>query len=124
LVQSGRLLVLGDLNTMGLQFPKKRAADERVSEAEEVEALGKFGSPVAVGMITKSHDETFNNGRLVSNLDHVLSSSNVRFKSLGTRPDGVTFQVRVVGWNQLTGTARKNYIDNLSDHSALYVEVV
>ena len=67
-------------------------------------------------------DATFNNGTLVSDLDHTLASTNLQLTKLGQRPDSTDFFVRVRGWLQLTGAARKDFIDNISDHCSIFVE--
>jgi hypothetical protein len=119
----GRLLVLGDLNTMGLQFPKKNLASQLVNTAKELTALSAFAAKAAMTLPAKSHDATFNNGNLVSDLDHALASTNLQLTKLGQRPDGTDFRVRVRGWQQLAGAARKDFIDNISDHCSVLVEV-
>ena len=55
-----------------------------------------------------------------ADLDHVIASKNLNFQTW--EPDGA--EAHVQGWNQLTGRDRANYLFNLSDHSALYAEIV
>lgn len=119
----GRLIVLGDLNTMGLLYPTRRKAHRRVTEDEEIEALDSAGGKVAMSLLAKEFDVTYNNGKLTSNVDHVLASDNLTFVQKGTKDSGEPFYVSVRGWQQLAGNARKAFIDNISDHCSLLVEV-
>lgn len=109
----GRLLVMGDLNTMGLWFPTRRRSDLRVSAEDEITALGKESSKVGMSLIPKDADKTFNNGRFISDLDHVLASDNL----------SIAEPVAVRGWNQLNGAAQKKFIKEVSDHSSLLITV-
>ena len=47
---------------------------------------------------------------------------NLHFADFGTRA-GEPYQVRVRGWNQLSGQERWDFISTVSDHSALYAEI-
>jgi endonuclease/exonuclease/phosphatase family metal-dependent hydrolase len=118
-----RFVVLGDLNTMGLQFPSRRKSDTRVSEAGEIEALAGFAKRRGMLLLRKEFPHTFNNGKLVSDLDHVLASDNIPFRELG-QVEGEPFHVRVTGWQQLEGDARETFIETISDHCSLYCEVL
>ena len=117
--EGSRFLVMGDLNTMG--------NGRGVSGSREVSNLERKASENDMHLFNKSHDLTFsqrdNGGRLESNLDHVLGS-RIDLKRQGTR-NGASYHVRVYGWNQLQNDrqALHAFEDDLSDHSALYVEV-
>lgn len=124
----GRFIVLGDLNTMGLFYPTRRKTDRIVTGAEEIEALGKASAKVKMSMLTKDFPNTFNNGKtgskqLISDLDHVLASDEIPLKALGTLGNGDDFFVSVRGWQQLSGSARNKFINDISDHCSLYIEV-
>ncbi len=126
--RKGRLMVLGDLNTMGLFYPTRRKADRIVTGAKEVEALGQASAKVNMSILAKEFPNTFNNGKtgsrqLISDLDHVLASDEIPIKALGTLSDGSDYFVGVRGWQQLSGTARTKFIDEISDHCSLYMEV-
>lgn len=60
-----RLLVLGDFNTMGLSFPGRKKADQRVAATEELAALATH----AATYWSPTYGE--------SNLDHVLASNDL-----------------------------------------------
>jgi hypothetical protein len=118
-----KFVVLGDLNTMGLRFPLQKKADTRISETDEVQALEAIARTQNMILLRKEFTQTFNNGRLTSNLDHVLATDNMAFSQLGLA-QGEPFFVRVTGWQQLQGEARKKFIDTISDHCSLYCEIV
>ena len=117
----GHLIVLGDLNTMGLQFPKPKKTDARVSEADEINALGLLGGECDMRLLAKEFSVTFNNLKEQSDLDHILASNDLKFTEFVTNEK--KFHVKVSGWQQLKGEARKEFIQTISDHCSLYCEV-
>jgi len=119
----GRLIVLGDLNTMGLSFPTRRKSDLRVSADQEIKALNDAGGKIGMSLLPKEFSQTFNNGTLLSDLDHVLASDNLTFTEQGATSNGNPFVVNVRGWQQLSGAARKKFIAEISDHCSLFVEI-
>ena len=123
--KGSRLLVMGDLNTMG--------NGRRLKGHHEVANLKRDAKANGMVLMTKEHDLTFGQGpardRLESNLDHVLTS-RLQLRSLGYRENRGAggrerYRVAVRGWNQLKGDrlALRRFEKNLSDHSTLYVEV-
>ncbi|MEM9075461.1 MAG: endonuclease/exonuclease/phosphatase family protein [Bacteroidota bacterium] len=120
---NARLIVLGDVNTMGLSFPTRRKSDLRVSSKEEIEILDKVARKSNMKLLQKDEDLTFNNLRLTSDLDHVVASQNLVLKDFATDAQN-PIHVMVRGWNQLSGNDRENFIENVSDHSSLTIHVV
>ena len=125
---NGRLVVLGDLNTMGLFYPTRRRSDQLVTGAEEIKALNKSSAKVEMSIVAKEFSDTFNNGKtgsrkLISDLDHVIISDEIQLNSLGTLADGSDWFVNVKGWQQLSGNAQKKFIDDISDHCSLLIEI-
>ncbi len=119
-----RLIALGDMNTMGLRFPGQTKKYTRVPEDEEIAILAAVAQQEGMTRLPKEFEKTYNNGRVTSNLDHVLATTNLAFNPLGKDADGKTFYVRVTGWQQLSGAARKTFINTISDHCSLYCEVM
>ncbi len=117
----GRLIVLGDLNTMGLQYPAPKKSNERVAEGDEIAALGLLAADSNMRVLGKEFDKTFNNLKLRSDLDHILATNNLGFTEF--KSGAKKFEVKVTGWQQLKGEARKDFIRNISDHCSLYCEV-
>lgn len=122
-----RLVVIGDLNTMGLQYPTRRKADLIVDGAKEITALGNSAQKNSMALVSKSHNRTWRKlGRdWESDLDHVMASDVVNFKTLGQRTsDGMDFQVLVNGWIDKKPADREKFIKDLSDHCALSFELI
>lgn len=121
-----RLIVMGDLNTMGLQYPTRRKSDLIVSGESEITALEGFAESAKMARLEKSHDETWKKfGRnWRSDLDHVLASDLMKFEVLGQRDlDGKDFTVSVDGWVGKSKGQSEKFIEKLSDHCSVTVEV-
>lgn len=128
-----RLIILGDLNTMGLKFPKSLVAHEIQSNEDEINGLAYLAEKAyrsgfnGMKFAIKKHDLTFSNknDRLQSNLDHVLISDGIQLDDLGTRPsDSLPFQVSVNGWiDKPTVALRNQFIADYSDHCSLFLKV-
>ncbi|UCV26825.1 endonuclease/exonuclease/phosphatase family protein [Ferribacterium limneticum] len=121
--EEGQFVVTGDLNTMGLTFPRPAKKNLVVAAEREIAALGEAAASANMTLLSKEHGATFNNGTLESDLDHVLVSQGLAVKAQGKRPDGSAYQVGVRGWQQLSGPARAEFIAKVSDHCALVFEV-
>ncbi len=106
-----RLIVMGDLNTMG----KKNGP----SGADEIASLQHQAAQHNMRMLQKSHEFTWSGGATKSNLDHVLASNDLQFQM----QQPVPAEVLVDGWVNRTGKARTNFVKNISDHCLLYAEV-
>ncbi|MFH2049269.1 MAG: endonuclease/exonuclease/phosphatase family protein [bacterium] len=115
---SSKYLFTGDLNTMGLEYPYNKDIE---AELELKRLKGRAGF-YKMNILTKNQPYTFFNGSgsniPKSNLDHVVASSNMKFKQF----NGCDVSVR--GWvDQATDAQKDNWIKNYSDHSLLYMEV-
>ena len=117
-------LFLGDLNTMGLDYPYQKDIDV-LTELKKWDA--RASQYYDMRRLAKTHDASWSNGSGSSipdsNLDHVYAANHLKFK-LFTRPDGTKAEVDVRGWaNQTTAAAKDKWIKDFSDHSLLYLEV-
>lgn len=111
-----RLIVAGDLNTMGMNYPGSRRSDERVSQTEEIEAVGKLAKKAGMELLEKNHNLTWHSSSRTwtSDLDHVIASDAVDIRG----------PVRVEGWvDATTATARKRWVRDYSDHASLMFNV-
>lgn len=111
---AARLIVLGDLNTMGLAYPTDVVANRRIKAEQEIGELGRFAG---LQRASKSHPHTWKGGAGKSDLDHVLFSAG-----LALVPLGAAFEVRVTGWVDLAGAAQREFLATMSDHSLLIGE--
>ena len=121
---NARLVVLGDLNTMGRA---KTSTLPTIRADEEIDALEQDALAAGMRLLSKSHEKTWSNksGSKKSDLDHVIASDDLDFSEFYFVGDPVSiFEIEVYGWNNLTGNARKSWIENISDHCALVGEVI
>lgn len=113
-----RLLVLGDLNTMGR---RARGGMPGISAAEEILNLSNDATSAGMRLESKDHPHTWADvdasGRIErrSNLDHVISSASLTLQDLG---GGNAVNVR--GWVDAEDDAgRHDFVENISDHCSV-----
>lgn len=110
-------LFMGDLNTMGMEYPFQK----NVSADTEIKKLEKDSGKVKMRRLKKASEHTWFNGSRSSlppsALDHVVAAEHLKFKKFGTA------EVDLRGWPQLSGSARDQWIKDYSDHALLYLEV-
>lgn len=110
-------MFLGDLNTMGMKYPFNKSIDATV----ELQKLDKGAQKVKMRRLTKNKPNTWWNGPGTSlppsNLDHVVASDQLQFKSFA----GADVDVR--GWPALPTGQQGDWIKRFSDHGLLYMEV-
>ncbi len=123
MASKSNLVVLGDFNTMGMQYPKKSQKNPAFSGLAEIDAVGIFAAKSNMVLLEKEHDATWTSTTMTSDLDHVLASDHLMVANAGNKPDGTPFQVRVSGWQELSGSAKKTFVDTISDHCSLYIEI-
>ena len=112
-------IFMGDLNTMGLDYPYKEHDIPAAAEIKELERRTKYRQ---MRILTKTAPFTWSNGSKStyppSNLDHVVAADHLKFKKLGGA------EVAVRGWPELGTDAKKDaWIEKYSDHGLLYFEV-
>ena len=119
-----RLVVLGDLNTMG----RKKLSDVKptVSKKTEVEDLEKEAEEFGMQVLKKSHDLTYRSlgGSLRGDLDHVIASKDLEFEEFSdaSTPNN-PYKIQVKGWIELDGAEQDNFIEFVSDHCIIYGEI-
>ena len=118
-----RFIALGDMNTMGR---KKTNTKKTIPAKDEVEKLKEDALKKGMRVLQKSHEKSWSNssGSMKGELDHVIASNDLSFQTFQFVGEPGTFQIEVDGWVNLTGTARRNFIENISDHSLLFGEVL
>ncbi len=119
--QKANFVALGDVNTMGMKAQYNNVSD--MTGAEELGFVDNRMNASVNGMrrLPKTHENTWWNGSDdwdPSSLDHVFAADHLQFKSFGNA------EIEVVGWvNKSTKQAKRNWIDQFSDHSLLYGEI-
>lgn len=119
-------LFLGDLNAMGLDYvygreqpSGKKLLHAKVSAEQEIEHLAFEAAKNGMRLLSKTADRTWGKASGArSNLDHVVASDQLQFKSLGGKDVGVR------GWPELESEAEQGkWIKRYSDHALLSFEV-
>ena len=117
---TAKLVVLGDLNTMGLKAPYNDISDITIDQ--EILFLEKRFKRVSLDRLQKTHEDSWWNGSEnyePSKLDHVFADESLHFKDFGNGA-----KVKVIGWPELaTRQEQLQWIDEFSDHALLYGEV-
>jgi endonuclease/exonuclease/phosphatase family metal-dependent hydrolase len=108
-------IVLGDMNTMGMNYEGK---EHDIPHPEEVRIVKTRFGRRKMRALAKSHTATFNNGSgskfPESDLDHVFAAKHMTF----TKKNG--HEVIVGGWAALDSTAKRDkWIEEFSDHAPL-----
>jgi len=122
---AARYMLLGDLNTMGLDYvygrdpaAPKKLLHARVPAEHEIERLRHLAGEAGMRLLDKNAEATwYGSASKRSNLDHVVASDNVTFKQFG----GAEVDVR--GWPKLPADEQAGWSKKYSDHALLYFEV-
>ncbi len=116
------LLVMGDLNTVGMNL---KFSDRDWAADEELERYDRFFDHHARSMrrLAKTHDNTLWGGSVSSfapaNVDNVYASDTLQFRTF----DGGS-EILVRGWPELGTVAEQDtWIAQFSDHALSYGEV-
>lgn len=119
-------LFLGDLNTMGMDYP----FDRDIFSETELRKWDTWASRYyGMRRLEKSYDKTWNGGSSSSiessDLDHVFAAKHLKFKQFKFKKDNnIDVDVDVRGWiDKQTVQSQDNWIKKHSDHSLLYFEV-
>lgn len=117
-------IFLGDLNTMGMEYPFENdiVAEHEIQKWDEA-AKNTYG----MRRLSKTMEETWSSlstsklGR--SNLDHVYAAEHLNFKKF-TNQDDVQVEIDMRGWvNENTDAEKDTWIKTYSDHSLMYFEL-
>ncbi len=114
-------LFIGDLNTMGLNYPYKQHDIAAEAEIHELERRAKHHSK-KMRLLPKAAPFTWSpkTGSTLeqANLDHVVAADHLNFTSFG---EGL---VDVRGWPQTTTDSERDlWLERYSDHALLYFEI-
>lgn len=117
-------IFLGDLNSMGLEYP-----GHNIPSTDELQKWDKEAKKAKYKMrrLPKTHANSWSNGSSSSipdsALDHVFAADHLTFKTFAAA-DGSQAEVAVRGWTDAaTPAAKDKWIKDHSDHSLLYFEV-
>lgn len=119
---AANFIVVGDMNTMGLDYGGKNFD---ISSADEINQITSKFNRRGMKMLKKSHPDTFNNGSISkyepSALDHVFAAKHLRFDDM----DNNGAEVLVGGWAQKNTEAEQDkWIAQYSDHAPIVLKLV
>ena len=119
--KTSNYIFVGDLNTMGLDYPYSKHDIPAEEEIHELKRRAKHHSK-KMRVLEKNADATWCGGSgskyPPSNLDHVVAADHLSFRQFG----GAEVDVR--GWPQeATKAARDKWTKKYSDHALLYFEL-
>lgn len=124
-VGTAKYIFVGDLNSMGMDYPFDRA----ITATLELRKWDREAAKARIRMrrLPKTHLNTWSNGSTSSipdsALDHVYASQQLAFRGF-TAADGTDAEVSVRGWATEPDDAKKDkWIKDFSDHCLLYFEV-
>jgi len=115
-------MFMGDMNVMGLDYVYGKDGGnllhDRVTAENELAALAYRAGKADMRVLTKTVDFTWHgDGKLRSNLDHVVASDQLQFEQI----DGKDVKVR--GWPEKPEAEQEKWVEKYSDHALLYFEV-
>ncbi|HEY4682717.1 MAG TPA: endonuclease/exonuclease/phosphatase family protein [Candidatus Acidoferrales bacterium] len=113
-----KFLFLGDLNTMGMEYPFQKD----ISPTLELQKLDREAAKAKMRRLTKNREYTWSNGPQSkmppANLDHVVASEQLRLRPFGGK------DIEVRGWPaEATAERQADWIRKFSDHALLFLEV-
>lgn len=113
-----KFLFLGDLNTMGMEYP----FDREIVADIEMKKLDRGAKKGKMRRLSKNKPHTWWNGPKgqfpPGDLDHVIASDHLKFKQFA----GADIDVR--GWPNETDSAKQaEWISKYSDHALLFLQV-
>jgi hypothetical protein len=121
---AGKLVAMGDLNTMG----RSRSGDfQSITGAKEIEDLSRDAEDHEMGLLPKTHSNTWRKGPsdpdFESNLDHGIATTNITFEQIENVTSSTPAEVSVDGWNHLHGEDRDEFSENISDHCSILCKI-
>ena len=135
--QKVNFIILGDLNTMGLNYPRPYKKDEIVKTGNELDYLDfwanrKSGSKrheklkPNVRRLTKPAGTYYNKTHGISDLDHIIASNHLKFTPQKNYFENIHHEIKLDGWRKYL--KKKNllekYTEEISDHCLLYCELI
>jgi exonuclease III len=129
-------IILGDLNTMGLKYPRPYQSDKIVETPEELEYLDFYSNrsggtkgykkvKPALRRLTKPAGTYYSKSYGISDLDHIIASDHLQFVGQSNYGEPNSMDIKLDGWRKHLGNQAEieKYIEEISDHCLLYCEL-
>lgn len=126
-------MILGDLNTMGLKYPKPYKSDQIADTLTEVEYIdyesqrkGKHNRRPHMRRLTKPTGTHFSTTYGITDLDHIIAAEHLRFKPVQNFGEVGEFEVLLDGWRRFYDdpVRMRKYAAEVSDHCLLVSELL
>ena len=124
-------VILGDLNTMGLKYPKQIIADRIADTDREIDyidqsqRIGRYGRQPRMRRLKKPVGTHLSTRYGIADLDHIIASEHLNFKSQQNFGENGNFEVLLYGWRQFTDKQEKiKFAKEISDHCLLLCELI
>jgi hypothetical protein len=121
---SANYIFLGDLNTMGMEYPYYEDIDTDIELRKWDERARRYYDMIR---LSKTYDETWYGGSDSSippgRLDHVSAAEHLKFTTFKDE-NNEDREIQVTGWvDKQTDVEKDEWADEYSDHALLYFEV-
>jgi hypothetical protein len=125
-------MILGDLNTMGLKYPKQIKSDIIAHMDHEIEYIdyesmkkGRYKLKPKMRRLRKPIGTHFSTRYGISDLDHIIVSDHLKFKKQNNIGEAEDFEVLLDGWRRFPDdySKRKEFADKISDHCLLLCDL-
>lgn len=128
-------IALGDFNTMGLKYPRQVKSNLIAKTLTELDYIkiesnkkgeGKYEGLIPdLRLLTKPAGTHFGKSTGISDLDHILCSSHLKFKLQSNYSTTKKSEIRLDGWRQFSGNkpSLEKFADEVSDHCLMYCEL-
>jgi exonuclease III len=124
-------MILGDLNTMGLKYPRKRKADEIANTDKELAFIDQERRRLSRGVnprmrrLHKPEGTHLSKRYGISDLDHIIAADHLQFLPQTDARVSGQFEVKLGGWRDSPpGPQEEDYAERVSDHCFLFCELV
>jgi hypothetical protein len=129
-------MILGDLNTMGLKYPRPYVADKILATPEELAYLDFYANrssdrggfkklKPALKRLTKPAGTYYSRTYGIADLDHIIASDHLSFVGQDNYGESEKMDIRLDGWRKYLGDSDQlqSYVEAISDHCLLFCEV-
>ncbi len=129
-------IMLGDLNTMGMKYPRPYVADNIVTTLDELKYLDFHANRSSgskrhkklkpfLRRLTKPAGTYFSHTYGISDLDHIVASDHLTFTQQSNFDEDGEFDIKLDGWRKYIGNDVQldKFLEEISDHCLLYCEL-
>jgi len=129
-------MILGDLNTMGLKYPRPWKIDKIVQTTTEMDYIdfwshrkgdsGKYKKQIPnLRRLTKPIGTYYSKTYGISDLDHIIASNHLKFKPQTNHNETTPHEIKLDGWRKHLNNPPQltKFLTEISDHCLLFCEL-